>query len=381
MQQAKTRFRELPEAGLQALETRLQAVGLDLMVLKALLDEPLARAPRDFSEARRARLATAQDQKAALQVAEAMEGILAKVETAAPAEPPSPEAAAPLSPTLRERMAPYGLYDSTEHPGLHALARTFPGTHLDLERICFASPEALQAFAKNLGNHAHLQSVRLNVLCYLGDINQVLQPMAAFKEMHTLVLRELWLDGQALPALGDIVASCPSLSSLDLSGNRLTMKDLDLLCGTLWAHGRPLFNLDVSGNALGTSRDVPYLESWFQVNPSLLSFSAASCAMGDAQAASIMLAVSDHPSLLHLNLASNGLTDGGARNIAALLKGNRALQSLDLGWNLFTEPGFEWILQAVAQHPGLRVVNLLSMDPLSQTYQFKLNQLLAERQG
>ena len=37
VQTAKTQFRNLPEAGLQALETRLQAVGLDLMALKALL--------------------------------------------------------------------------------------------------------------------------------------------------------------------------------------------------------------------------------------------------------------------------------------------------------------------------------------------------------
>jgi len=73
----------------------------------------------------------------------------------------------------------------------------------------------------------------------------------------------------------------------------------------------------------------------------------------------LLAAVADSATLKRLDLRDCGIGDTGARDIATMLKANSGLEELDLDGNPgIPVDGLNWLLRAMAMHPGLAVLKV-----------------------
>ena len=431
VQEAREALPNLEEAALPELEARLETLASQLKGLGIHLDEHHAQAEQHREAFHHALLATAEAQAQAQVVAATMEAMLTQLEappqaarTASPAPsraipasamevpasamevpasamevpasamevpasaeaipaPPAPEvpvqrAPASSSAPLLSLLSPF--QPANKHPLVQLLALA-PGyaqgqTFLALDHLLFTSDADLLAFAGTLSQCFNLKTLSLASCAYSGDLRRPLQAMARIQGLETLALPAMGLDSRSIWDLSFLLGATPALNHLDLSGNALTLQDLEGLSGMMSASGTALVYLDVSRNPLGLARQGQQLETFLSRNPHLFSLQLNDCAIGDVLATSIMMTLSEGSNVTYLGLANNNLTLTAARTISALLRANRSLQCLNLGGNHFSEEGYQLILEAVRKHPTLTAINLLGWDPCSAQYHQKANEAL-----
>ena len=177
-------------------------------------------------------------------------------------------------------------------------------------------------------------------------------------EVVELNLAENALSAVGVAAIAEAVASCASLTTLDLRGNQPGRAGTAALGPVLRDHGS-LTTLRLSKIKLG-DRNAQVLLLNLQVHPTLTELDMSSNALGDSfgfgEACAEFLVVNEGVTLL--NLAWNNIRAGNAEALAGGLVENSTLEYLDLQWNSVSDRGGCAFGRALRFNKGLQELDL-----------------------
>jgi hypothetical protein len=176
----------------------------------------------------------------------------------------------------------------------------------------------------------------------------------------TLELPRVEMEGQDAERLAEVLAQCPALAHLDLSGNtNFGAAGTERLAGVL-GQCRELVHLNLSAisnynyiGAGGTER----LEVLAQCT-ALAHLDLSYNQLGAAGAERLAGVLGQCAALTHLNLKENAIGAGGAERLAGVLGQCAALAHLDLSRNDIRAGGAERLARVLGQCAALAHLNL-----------------------
>jgi hypothetical protein len=131
--------------------------------------------------------------------------------------------------------------------------------------------------------------------------------------ISTLELPRCGMEGQDAERLAEVLAQCPALAHLDLSGNsNFGAAGTERLAGVLGQY-RELVHLNLSSQEMGSAGDYNYI--------------------GDTGAESLAGVLAQCTALTHLDLSCNRIDTAGTKRLAGVLAQCAALAHLNLCWN------------------------------------------------
>ncbi|XP_072894768.1 NACHT, LRR and PYD domains-containing protein 3-like [Hemitrygon akajei] len=203
-------------------------------------------------------------------------------------------------------------------------------------------------------------------------------------KIQKLLLRNVGLTDSGAEDLASALSTNPSLTELNLSGNKLGNSGVKLVSAALrnpeckiqklglWDVGLldsgaedlasalstnpSLTELDLSGNKLGDS-GVKLVSAALR-NPEckIQKLGLFRVGLTDSGAEDLVSALSTHPSLMELNLGSNSLTDRSVPALRRLIQTLPSLERIQLRDNRFSRTGGKELRSLQELRPGLTVI-------------------------
>eukprot|EP00659_Diplonema_papillatum_P009333 gene9333-14469_t len=203
----------------------------------------------------------------------------------------------------------------------------------------------LAALAALRENACDTISLDGGVMGYLDacDARQLAEGIQANTSVTSLDLSLNRINDSALTVLAGELRQNPRIQSLHLDNNNLTATGVSSLCECLQSN-TTLTKLDLSSNAFGDDAAAPLAR---YLNPAQISRDGTRVASG--------------PSLVVLHLRCNGITDAGGTELLGALKSNATLQVLHLSGNKLTNASVPTLCDFFAKATPLQELNLASM--------------------
>jgi hypothetical protein len=180
-------------------------------------------------------------------------------------------------------------------------------------------------------------------------------------QITALELPKCAMKGQDAERLAGVLAQCPALAHIDLSGNSdFGAAGAERLAGVL-GQCRELVHLNLSWNFIGAGG----AESLAGVLPQCTALTQLDLGynlISDAGAESRAKVLSQCPALAHLNLCYNEIEAAGVERLARVLGQCAALAHLDLSFNFIGPGGAETLAGVLAQCPALARLDLNSNE-------------------
>jgi hypothetical protein len=179
-----------------------------------------------------------------------------------------------------------------------------------------------------------------------------LAAMTGWCRISTLALPCCDMKGQDAERLAGVLAQCPALAHLDLSGSfNFREAGAQRLAGVLGLY-RDLVHLNLSGNHIGAG-GVERLAGVLAQCRALAHLDLSYNQIGDAGAERLAGVLGQCTALSHLNLSCNVIGDAGSEFLAGVLPQCTALAHLDLGWNQIGPSGADRLAGVLAQCTAL----------------------------
>ncbi len=191
----------------------------------------------------------------------------------------------------------------------------------------------------------------------LQVVMRQLTALTAQCRISTLALPRCEMKGQDAEMLAGVLAQCPALAHLDLSGNsRVGAAGAESLAGVL-GRCRELVHLDLSNNKIAAG-GAESLAGVLAQCRSLAHLNLGANDIGPAGAASLAGVLGQFTALAHLNLAYNLIRVAGAERLAGVLGQCSALAHLNLAYNFILVAGAERLAGVLVQCPALAHLDL-----------------------
>jgi hypothetical protein len=168
----------------------------------------------------------------------------------------------------------------------------------------------------------------------------------------TLELPKCEMKGPDAERLAGVLAQCPALAHLDLSGNSGFRAAGAARLARVLGQCRELVHLNLSGNKIGAGG----VESLAGVLPkceALANLDLWNNIIGDAGAVRLAGVLAQCTALAHLNLGINGIGPAGAESLAGVLGQCAALVHLDVIFNQIGPAGAERLAAVLGQCPAM----------------------------
>jgi hypothetical protein len=173
----------------------------------------------------------------------------------------------------------------------------------------------------------------------------------------TLELLRCDMKGQDVERFAGVLAQCPALAHLDLSGNSdFGAAGAERLAGVL-GQCRELVHLNLSGNDIGAG-GTERLAGVLPQCPALAHLNLFYNRIGPAGAERLAGVLPQCPALVHLNLSYNWIGPAGAERLAGVLGQCAALVHLDLYGNQIEAAGAESLAGVLAKSTALARLDL-----------------------
>ncbi|KAJ9457968.1 RAN GTPase-activating protein 1 [Diplonema papillatum] len=204
----------------------------------------------------------------------------------------------------------------------------------------------LAALAALRENACDTISLDGGVMGYLDacDARQLAEGIQANTSVTSLDLSLNRINDSALTVLAGELRQNPRIQSLHLDNNNLTATGVSSLCECLQSN-TTLTKLDLSSNAFGDDAAAPLAR---YLNPAQISRDGTRVASG--------------PSLVVLHLRCNGITDAGGTELLGALKSNATLQVLHLSGNKLTNASVPTLCDFFAKATPLQELNLANNE-------------------
>ncbi len=221
-------------------------------------------------------------------------------------------------------------------------------------RSCSITAAAANSLADLMATSPSLTTLNLSGNVALGDAGaaQIARALAQCRTLRSLDLSGCEIGPEGCGQLAAGLAECPGLQRLALADNHVGAEGLLALAAALQRQGSNagLQHLALDGNHIrGAS-----LQQQQQLPPSLRSLSVSRNNLGDAGVAWLQLALAPCAHLSELDLSEASIFDAGATPFASLLDSHPQLSALQCSRNSMLGPGGYRLVAAVSRHPGLR---------------------------
>ncbi|XP_072892145.1 NACHT, LRR and PYD domains-containing protein 3-like [Hemitrygon akajei] len=227
--------------------------------------------------------------------------------------------------------------------------------HLDLED-CHIQCEGIQRLGPGLHKCQEL-SLGLNDL---GDSEVKLVSVALRNpecKIQKLWLREVGLTDSGAEDLGSALSTNPSLTELNLSDNKLGDSGVKLVSAALRNPECKIQKLVLARVGL-TDSGAEDLASALSTNPSLTELDLSGNKLGDSGVKLVSAALRDPECKIQkLGLNNVGLTDSGAEDLASALSTNPSLTDLNLSDNKLGDSGVK-LVSAALRNPECKIQKL-----------------------
>ena len=190
--------------------------------------------------------------------------------------------------------------------------------------------------------------------CVAGDVSIVDEEVVAIN------LKNYSMGDDRMACLNAALAVCPTVRSLDVSGNRLSDAGLRALLLCMQEHLR-CEALLAADNCVGEGAARALVECLRDADCQLKNLSLAKCKVSDKTCAAVAAGLAENTSVRALDLSDNkvGCVDeSGAAALAICLQQNCCLERLDLSGNNIRRGGASALCEAIGGSSHLLAVNL-----------------------
>jgi Ran GTPase-activating protein (RanGAP) involved in mRNA processing and transport len=186
-----------------------------------------------------------------------------------------------------------------------------------------------------------------------------LAAMTARSLITTLALPQCEMIGQDAERLAGVLAQCPALAHLDLSGNsEFGAAGAERLAGVL-GQCRELVHLNLSGNRIGNA-GVEGLAGVLAQCTALVHLNLGGNQIGPAGTESLAGVLAQCQALAHLDLGNNQILPAGTERLAGLQ--SATLAHFFLGTNQIGDNGAEFLAAVLGQCTALAHLDLCDND-------------------
>ncbi|XP_059815924.1 NACHT, LRR and PYD domains-containing protein 3-like [Hypanus sabinus] len=251
-------------------------------------------------------------------------------------------------------------------------------THLDLQK-CHIQCEGIQRLGPGLHKCQELRLGRND----LGDSGMKL--VSAAVRNPECEIKKLWLDNVHLTDSGaeDLASTLgtnTSLTELDLSGNKLGDSGVKLVSAALRKPECKIQKLELEEVGL-TDSGAEDLASTLGTNPSLTELDLSGNKLGDSGVKLLSVALRNPECKIQkLGLVYVGLTDSGAEDLVSALSTNQSLTGLNLRSNSLTDRSVPALRRFILTLPSLERIQLWG-NRFSETGEKELRSLQEPRPG
>ncbi|XP_072893274.1 NACHT, LRR and PYD domains-containing protein 3-like [Hemitrygon akajei] len=238
----------------------------------------------------------------------------------------------------------------------HAIGFCDTIKHLDLEN-CLIQCEGVHRLGPGLHKCQELRLGR-NVLRDSG----VKLVSAALRnpecKIQKLGLEKVGLTDSGAEDLASALSTNPSLTELDLSGNKLGDSGVKLVSAALRNPECKIQKLELESVGL-TDSGAEDLASGLRTNPSLTELYLTGNKLGDSGVKLVSVALRNPECKIQkLQLINVGLTDSGAEDLVSALSTNPSLTELDLSGNKLGDSGVKLVSEAL-RNPECKIQKLV----------------------
>ena len=181
----------------------------------------------------------------------------------------------------------------------------------------------------------------------------VLSHSSSVKGLH---IHWILFEPEEIVAISSMIKQNTSLTSISLVSNKLSDKDLEMICEALALNSTVKW-LDLSKNRIG-EEGAHHLNRLLKRNATIISLKLYKTRIGDAGAIAIATGLKNNVSLRYLRLRSCRIGNVGAIAIAEALKHSLVLFYLGLDRNEIDSSGILAIAEALKQNRSLEVLKI-----------------------